>query len=42
MTHMSPDYSPYNQWNHGFAMVHINTDKTFEVENKMLIGGKVR
>jgi len=42
MCHMSPDYSPYNQWNHGFAMVHVNKDKTFEVENKMMIGGKVR
>lgn len=42
MCHDGPDYSPYNQWNQGFAMIHIDKDGTFEVENKMVIAGKVR
>lgn len=39
---LTPDYLPYNQWNHGFAIVHINKDGTFEVENLGIIEGKVR
>ena len=37
-----PEYLPYNQWNHGFAMVYINPDQTFEVENLTIVEGAVR
>ena len=39
---ISPSYLPYNQWNQGFAIVNINNDGTFEVENLTIINGKVR
>ena len=39
---LTPDYLPYNQWNHGFAMVHLNEDGTFELENMTIVQGKVR
>lgn len=39
---LTPKYLPYNEWCHGFAVVHLNTDGTFEVENRKIIDGKVR
>jgi len=37
---LSPKYMPYNDWNHGFAIVNRDGD-SFEVRNKSVIGGKV-
>jgi predicted phosphodiesterase len=39
---LQPAYLPYNQWSHGFAIVHINNDNTFEVETMQVIEGRVR
>lgn len=39
---LQPAYMPYNDWSHGFALVHLNADGTFEVENHKIIQGKVR
>ena len=38
---MWPDYAKYNKWNHGFAHVRINDDKTFKVFNARIYNGKV-
>lgn len=40
---LSPDYNPYtNNWNWGFAIVNVEKDGNFEVQNKrMLSSGKV-
>ncbi len=40
---LSPEYSPkpYNKWNHGFATVKVNKDRTFNVQNIRLLNGKV-
>ncbi len=37
---LHPDYSPFNKWNHGFAIVHRDGDD-FEVLNKTIIEGKI-
>lgn len=37
----SPDYNPYNQWVNGFAIVTLNTDGNFVVDNKKIIDGKI-
>lgn len=39
---LTPKYLPYNQWNSGFAIVSINSDQSFEVENLTIVSGKVR
>jgi hypothetical protein len=39
---LQPAYMPYNEWAHGFALVHLNADGSFEVENKKIINGVVR
>jgi predicted phosphodiesterase len=41
---LSPDYRPYayTKWNHGFAMVDIESDGNFTVHNKRIIEGRVR
>lgn len=39
---LTPTYLPMNSWNLGFAVVHINKDGSFEVDNKMIVEGKVR
>lgn len=36
----SPDYAPYNEWQHGFAIVDLN-GKEFEVNNFKIMKGKV-
>lgn len=39
---LQPGYLPYNDWSHGFALVHLDGDGGFEVENHKIINGKVR
>jgi hypothetical protein len=40
LSELSPDYNPYNKWNHGFAVV--ETDGTdFHVDNKRVYRGKL-
>jgi hypothetical protein len=39
---IDPDWLRFTQWNHGFAIVHMNTDGSFEVENLTIVNGKVR
>ena len=41
---LSPDYRPYayTKWNHGFAIVDIESDGNFTVHNKRIIQGRVR
>lgn len=38
---LRPAYLPYNQWLHGFAIVHLNEDGTFVVSNKKIIKGVI-
>lgn len=39
---LSPDYAPYNNWNHGFALVNVEKDGNFEVINRRVLpNGKV-
>lgn len=38
---MHPDYAPINNWNHGFAVVHVFTNGAFEVQNLRIVKGKV-
>lgn len=38
---LKPDYHPINNWNHGFAIITVNADGSFEVESKKIIDGKV-
>jgi predicted phosphodiesterase len=39
---LSPEYMPYNKWNHGFAFVTTFDNGDFEVKNLRIINGKVR
>jgi predicted phosphodiesterase len=36
-----PDYDPYNQWNHGYAMVELGQDGWYSVHNRKVIEGRV-
>jgi hypothetical protein len=38
---LSPDYAIVNRWNHGFAIVDIDEDGSFEVHNHKIIDGRV-
>jgi predicted phosphodiesterase len=38
---LSPDYAIVNRWNHGFAIVDIDKDGSFEVHNHKIIEGRV-
>lgn len=38
---MHPHWRPFNEWNQGFAVVHLNKDDSFAVENLRIIEGKV-
>lgn len=38
---LQPDYNPFNQYNHGFARITINKDKSYIVHNKTIIDGVV-
>jgi hypothetical protein len=39
---LQPAYLPYNDWSHGFALVHLSPDGSFEVDNRKIIKGEVR
>ena len=39
---MRPAYARFNKWNHGAAVVHVHADRSFDVENFRIQGGKVR
>jgi predicted phosphodiesterase len=40
---LRPEYARFNKWNHGFAVVTVHDDETFDVENLRITGeGKVR
>jgi predicted phosphodiesterase len=38
---LSPEYFPYNKWNHGFAYIETDGDD-YDIENLSIINGKVR
>jgi hypothetical protein len=38
---LSPDYLPRNEWSHGFAMVEVDKNGAFDVQNLRIIDGKV-
>lgn len=44
LCNLSPDYNPYgNDWNWGAAIINIDNDKGFEVENRRILpSGKLR
>lgn len=33
---LDPEYRPINEWNHGFAIVHVAPNGSFEVQNRQL------
>lgn len=39
---LTPEYLPANNWNLGFAIVNLDKDGSFEVDNLTIINGKVR
>ena len=39
---LNPQYAPINQWNSGFAVVEVDKDETFDVDNKLIVNGKVK
>lgn len=39
--YLHPRYAPINNWQHGFAFVHLEKDGNFAVENKRVLGGKI-
>tara|TARA_R110000868_G_scaffold270591_2_gene529994 strand:- start:244 stop:1269 length:1026 start_codon:yes stop_codon:yes gene_type:complete len=39
---LRPAYAVLNKWNHGAAIVHVNNDRSFDVENFRVQNGKVR
>lgn len=41
LSDLQPDYNPYNQYNHGFAIVHVEKNGDFEVFNKKIIDNKI-
>lgn len=38
---LSPAYMPFNNWSHGFAIIDVNKNGTYTVNNKTIIDGKV-
>lgn len=38
---LHPDYAPFNEWSHGFAIVEVDKDGEFEVRNHYIAHGKV-
>lgn len=38
---LSPEYFPYNKWNHGFAYIETE-DRDYEIKNLSIIEGKIR
>lgn len=41
LSDLHPRYNPINKWNHGFAHITVNKDKTFVVKNLKIINGKI-
>ena len=39
--YIHPDYDPYNQWNHGYAMVDVGSDGWFTTHNRRVLAGRV-
>jgi len=39
--YLHPDYDPYGQSNHGFAMVEVASDGWFSVQNRRVLNGRV-
>ena len=39
---LSPEYLPYNKWNHGFIFVEAEANGEYKVKNLRIIDGKVR
>lgn len=39
---LDPDWLRFTQWSHGLAIVNLNPDGSFEVENMTIVNGKVR
>lgn len=38
---MHPDYAPFNEWSHGFAIVTVEPDGKFYVDNKIIRHGRI-
>lgn len=38
---LRPQYNPYNNWNHGFAVVEVYKNKMFEVRNFKIVNGSI-
>ena len=41
LCNLKPKYSPFNNWNHGFAIVTIEDKGTWRMENKRIINNKI-
>lgn len=39
---LRPAYAVLNKWNHGFAVVTVHADRSFDVSNMRIMAGKVR
>jgi predicted phosphodiesterase len=39
---LRPSYMPLNNWNHGFGILNLQSDGSFEFENKKIIDGCIR
>lgn len=39
---LSPDYMPYNDWVHGFAIVHLKKNGNFKVDNLRIDNGEIQ
>jgi hypothetical protein len=39
---LSPDYMPYNEWVHGFAVVIMKPGGNFSVQNLTIENGEIR
>jgi predicted phosphodiesterase len=34
---LGPDYAPFNDWNHGFAIIDVHKDGNFKVDNRRIL-----
>ena len=42
LCNLSPEYLPYNEWVHGFAIVTMKPNGNFSVENLTINQGEIR
>jgi predicted phosphodiesterase len=42
LSELHPEFLPVNKWNHGFALICVDDNGDFEVDNLRIINGKVR